>query len=59
VVQLSNGGRGSTARTHTGGTGSWEYDSIDVGSFVTPTATVQVRFSVAGQTPTTRSRRRR
>lgn len=47
VVQLSNGGVWVTARTYTQGQPAWMYDSVDVGSYVTPNATVQIRFSTA------------
>jgi hypothetical protein len=50
VVQLSNNGSTwVTARSYVGGGGGWAYDSIDVGAFVAPTASVQVRFQTADQ----------
>jgi hypothetical protein len=49
VVQLSNnnGSTWTTARTYLGGAGNWVTDDVDVGSFVTPTATVRIRFQVS------------
>jgi hypothetical protein len=47
VVQLSNGGGWVTARTYVGGQGTWKYDTLDVGTYVTPNSTVQIRFSTA------------
>ncbi len=51
VVEISNNGGStwSTARTYTGGGGGWNTDSFTVSDFVTPTANVRVRFSVADQ----------
>jgi hypothetical protein len=48
LVQLSNNGTTwVTARTYQGGNGGWNTDKIDVGSFVTPSSTLYLRFSIS------------
>lgn len=47
VVQVSNGGDWVTARTITNGSAGWNSASFLVGDFVSPSATVQVRFQCA------------
>ncbi len=49
VVELSsnNGSTWVVARTYTGLQGGWNYGTVSVGAFLTPTATVRVRFRVA------------
>jgi Zn-dependent metalloprotease len=50
VVQLSSGGGPwVTARIHQGGNGHWKSASLDIGSFVVPSASVRVRFQAADQ----------
>ncbi len=47
-VELASNAAGTnwvTVRNFTDIQGGWRYDTIDIGSFVTPTATVRVRFS--------------
>ena len=49
VVELSNdqGGEWVEARRYTGGNGGWVEDAVVVGDWVTPTSTVNIRFSVS------------
>ena len=49
VVEISNNNGASwvTVATYTGGDGGWNQANFTVGSFVTPTATVRLRFSVS------------
>ena len=48
VVELSSdGGPWVEATRYTGGNGGWISDSVPVGEFVTPSATVRVRFVVS------------
>ena len=44
LVQISNGGAWVTARSITNGSAGWNAASFNVGDFVTPNSTVQVRF---------------
>lgn len=48
TVEISNNGGGSwtVARTYLGGLGGWLEDSFRISDFTTPTANMQVRFSV-------------
>ena len=47
LVQVTNGGDWVTAMSFTNGPAGWNEASFTVGDFVSPTATVQIRFSVA------------